>query len=1284
MEKPKKRISDGSTMKITNYFAVLTSKTKDTSAEGTRLPIKSVVAQNLDGSENEQINFVQSSLKQEKEEHHVRSADVEQQCSDYDFDGSDLDEIDPDLEAKIVKAETSISEWKKIFKEPQEKENARLLQRPSPGTAVGSSQTCPDYKKVRGTTFAVDAFSYGAISKIELYFLSHYHYDHYRGLTRNWNLPIYCSSPTGNLVKKFIGVPEKYLNLLPMNEPKIILGVEVTLLEAFHCPGAVMFLFKTQSGEVILHTGDFRAHHSMESSIQKQAISLLYLDTTYCDAYYKFPPQEEVLSQICDLSAKFLKRNPRGLIVTNSYTIGKEKAWVAIAQHLSLKVYVSDKKRRILQTLGLQEYLRDLTTQPSKAKIHALDKFDFDAQYLNSYLKKWGSSYSCILAFILRGWEYDASHGKSDAHHQSSGNIIIHRLPYSEHSSFEELKWFVKLVKPKQVVSTVGKWSERRSAEQLALTWTHEPKKDEQRGVKRKRPGAHGFPICCQKVKESKFPSLHENEVSRLEAFHSPAPVSSEVQTHDKHKVGYQKDAKKPEVTLVGALNPEEVEWHPYPRQKGFKGLPMAYLQLSKARLSGLVVLTALSGYMMAPDSFLLDTFFWSSVGTALLSAGANATNQVLEVPFDAQMARTQSRLLVTGSLTPLHAAAFGLITMVSGSAILLGTTNITCASLGILNFFLYTSVYTPSKRLTILNTWLGSIVGAIPPLMGWAACTGGSLHPGAFVMAGILYAWQFPHFNALSWNLRAEYSKGGYRMMAVVNPDLCRATALRYSVALLGLSCLAPITGLTTWTFTIDSAPLNAYLIFLAWKFYKEADSKSSRRLFRFSLIYLPALMMLLMISKPHQMADDAGSYEPRMEEEKGTEYRLDIDTELRFEVEGKEKVTLELKSGMAEIFGTELVREKRYLFKSGAKVAVFTWHGCTLVLRGRPEVAYVAKETPMVMYLNTHAALEQVRKKAEAENTRGPIAMIVGATDVGKSSYCRLLLNYAVRVGRKPVFVELDVGQGQISIPGTIGAMLVERPASVEDGFNQKAPLVYHYGSSHAGMNCTLYNMIVSRLAEVVQERLDANRKAKASGVIINTCGWVKGDGYKILTHIALAFEVDAIIVLDSERLYNELVRDMPSFVKVVFQPKSGGVVERSKALRQESRDLRVREYFYGARNQLYPHSFEVKFSEIRVMKIGAPTLPDSCMPLGMRQEDNLTKLVPVVLGPSLLHHLLAVSFAASTEEDVVCTNVAGFVCVTNVDTERQTLTLLSPQPRPLPQTIVLLSEIQFMDNH
>ena len=339
------------------------------------------------------------------------------------------------------------------------------------------------------------------------------------------------------------------------------------------------------------------------------------------------------------------------------------------------------------------------------------------------------------------------------------------------------------------------------------------------------------------------------------------------------------------------------------------------------------------------------------------------------------------------------------------------------------------------------------------------------------------------------------------------------------------------------------------------------------------------------------------------------------------------------------------------------------------------------------MMIYLNTHAALEQLRQKAEKDETnkmRGPICMLVGPTDVGKSTVSKLLLNYAVRLGRKPLFVELDVGQGCVSIPGTIGAMLVERPASVEEGFSQNSPLVYHYGHSSPGTNHVLYNQLVSRLADVVRERMGKNRKAAVSGVVINTCGWIRGAGYDQIKHIAMAFEVDVILVLDQERVYNDLVRDMPSFVKVVLQPKSGGVVPRNKEQRAEGRDSRIKQYFYGPRNNLFPHSYEVNFSDIKdkLFKIGAPELPSSCLPLGMKITDNKTKLVTVNPSPrDLLNRVLAVSFT-QTVEDLIMTNVAGFVVVTDVKTEDQKIVVLSPQPRPLPDTLLLLSDIQYVD--
>lgn len=341
----------------------------------------------------------------------------------------------------------------------------------------------------------------------------------------------------------------------------------------------------------------------------------------------------------------------------------------------------------------------------------------------------------------------------------------------------------------------------------------------------------------------------------------------------------------------------------------------------------------------------------------------------------------------------------------------------------------------------------------------------------------------------------------------------------------------------------------------------------------------------------------------------------------------------------------------KKKYTFHPGAKVAIFTYHGCSLILTGHSvdhKNCYIAKETPMIQYLNTHSAIQQMRVKAEERGTRGPITLVVGPGDVGKSTLCRILLNYAVRLGHRPIFVDLDVGQGSISIPGTLCSLLIERPASVEEGFSQQAPLVVHFGHKSPDFNNELYKICTTTLADITLDRLKEDKRTMASGIVINSCGWVKGQGYQHILHAISAFKVGIILVLDQERLYNELLRDADNSVKVVFLPKSGGVVERNQQARADSRDQRIREYFYGSTSPLYPHSIDVKWSDMKVYKIGAPSLPDSCMPLGMKAADNMTKLWPIQPGPALLHHLLALSFAESADQDVLKQNVHGLVCV------------------------------------
>lgn len=280
------------------------------------------------------------------------------------------------------------------------------------------------------------------------------------------------------------------------------------------------------------------------------------------------------------------------------------------------------------------------------------------------------------------------------------------------------------------------------------------------------------------------------------------------------------------------------------------------YAKLSKIRLTGFVTSTAITGSYVACQSFVdsAPIIAIAALGTFLCSSSAAALNQFLETPYDSQMRRTAIRPLVVGQVSPLETVIFASVTGLSGITILANYVNTLTATLGALNLILYSFIYTPMKRSNVANTWIGSIVGAIPPMMGSTAVLG-HVNFDSAMLALILFSWQFPHFNALSWNLRHEYARAGYRMMSVVDPDLCKRVALRHSGLLLIYTCLLPVYGLTSSLFTLFALPFNLQFLKLSWLFYKDADSASSRKLFRFSLLYLPAILGLLILTQPSSL---------------------------------------------------------------------------------------------------------------------------------------------------------------------------------------------------------------------------------------------------------------------------------------------------------------------------------------------------------------------------------------------------------------------------------------------
>lgn len=291
------------------------------------------------------------------------------------------------------------------------------------------------------------------------------------------------------------------------------------------------------------------------------------------------------------------------------------------------------------------------------------------------------------------------------------------------------------------------------------------------------------------------------------------------------------------------------------PSKLSMKEKILAYADLSKTRLSSLVVLTTLAGYALPSfETFDVKIMAVTCLGTALCSFSANTMNQLIEVPFDAQMARTRNRVLPRHSLSSLHALSFGLATGVAGSALLFSI-HPYVGLIGAGNILLYSFIYTPLKRISFWNTWIGAIVGALPPLIG--SCAANPLcfsSPSTWILPMLLFAWQFPHFNSLSWNLRKDYSKAGYRMLSVLDPAKNTLVSLKYSLAMFGVAAYAYFIDFATPMFLLNSSLLNGALCFYAYKFHQERTEKSARKLFFFTLIYLPAIMALLIFHKKRE----------------------------------------------------------------------------------------------------------------------------------------------------------------------------------------------------------------------------------------------------------------------------------------------------------------------------------------------------------------------------------------------------------------------------------------------
>ncbi len=277
------------------------------------------------------------------------------------------------------------------------------------------------------------------------------------------------------------------------------------------------------------------------------------------------------------------------------------------------------------------------------------------------------------------------------------------------------------------------------------------------------------------------------------------------------------------------------------------------FYELTKPRMNLLILGTTTVGFSIAARTMEQWRHLPATlIGTALCAASAAILNQVLEREHDAKMRRTAQRPLPTGRIPVRQAVALGIAAGIAGSVFLLLFVNWMTALLGTVTLASYILVYTPLKRITTLNTIVGAIPGAIPPVMGWTAVTG-SMAPAALTLFGILFVWQVPHFLAIATLYREDYRLGGFKMLPVEDPGLGRTARqmVLYSAALLPVSLMPVMAHVAGQVYAVCAVGLGVMFFGFAVLCATHRTRTAARKLFFASIIYLPVLLGVLVLDR-------------------------------------------------------------------------------------------------------------------------------------------------------------------------------------------------------------------------------------------------------------------------------------------------------------------------------------------------------------------------------------------------------------------------------------------------
>ncbi|HEY2614677.1 MAG TPA: heme o synthase [Chthoniobacterales bacterium] len=277
------------------------------------------------------------------------------------------------------------------------------------------------------------------------------------------------------------------------------------------------------------------------------------------------------------------------------------------------------------------------------------------------------------------------------------------------------------------------------------------------------------------------------------------------------------------------------------------------FAELIKARLTLLVLLTTAVGfYLGASEGISYIALFHAVFGTALAAAGAAALNQWWEHRLDGLMQRTRLRPIPAGRMLPRDALVVGSLLAIAGVVYLALGCNWLSASLAAATIVIYIFAYTPLKRVSTINTLVGAVPGALPPMIGWAAATG-RLDPGAWSLFAILFFWQLPHFFAIAWMYREDYAQAGFQMVSKGDESGARSASqsVFFCILLLLIAGVPAFLGVVSSVYLAVELVLNACFIFVAMRFLRTQVAADARKLFFASIIYLPLLLLALVLTK-------------------------------------------------------------------------------------------------------------------------------------------------------------------------------------------------------------------------------------------------------------------------------------------------------------------------------------------------------------------------------------------------------------------------------------------------